>query len=203
MSKDEDESTGAVAAGGGERGGRKRRRPGWLVPLLALLALLVLALLLFLLLRGGDDDKAEKAKAGGKPVPTQTPASIGRTGSGDLVAGGKNLLPVAQAGDLKSTVGKPAVGTAVAVQEVVKGQGFWIGSSAKDRVYVEFGGDVGSDEQPGTDVGIVTGDRVNVTGEVRPAPQDPAKALNLDERSAKLVEREGIFLNAKKVVPAN
>jgi len=92
------------------------------------------------------------------------------------------------------------------VQSVVRGQedpdaleGFWVGSSEQDRVYVEWGGDVGSDEA--TYVPNV-GEKVNLTGPVRPAPQDPERTLNLSAPEAELVSSQGGYVNADEVTPA-
>lgn len=189
---------------------RKKRGLWWLWPLLGLLLLGLLALLL---LRGNDDvaDKtASKAKteaATPTATPTQAPAEAGAGAAagaaGTLTAGGASLLPVAKAGKLTDAVGDPATGRNVTVQKIVPGQGFWVGSSASDRVYVELGGDVGQDEQPAGDAKLKVGDKVNLTGETRPAPEDPAKTLNLDAKSAETVKSQGIFLNADKVQPVS
>ncbi len=218
MSKARPTSTGAVRL----EDDRQRRKRGlwWLWPLLGLL---LLGLLLFLLLRGNDDDadrtaaEAKTEAATPTATPTQVPtddeaaAGAGAAASsgaaagaaGTLTAGGASLLPVADAGELTDSVGDPATGRNVTVQEIVPGQGFWVGSSASDRVYVELGGDVGQDEQPAGDVDLKVGDKVDLTGETRPAPEDPAKILNLDAKSAETVKSQGIFINADKVQPVS
>lgn len=205
------ESTGAVRLDDDRN--RKKRGLWWLW---GLLGLLLIGLLLFLLLRGDDDDvdrTASKAKTeAATPTATATQAPAGAEAgagagaaagaAGTLTAGGASLLPVAEAGELTDSVGDRATGRNVTVQELVPGQGFWVGSSASDRVYVELGGDVGQDEQPAGDVDLRVGDKVNLTGETRPAPEDPAKTLNLDQKSAETVKSQGIFVNADKVQPA-
>ena len=93
------------------------------------------------------------------------------------------------------------------MQSVVKGQedpnaleGFWVGSGKQDRVYVEWGGDVGSNE---ADYQPRVGEKVNFTGPVRAAPQKPEKTLNLNAADAKLVRSQGGYVNADEVTPAD
>lgn len=190
-------STGARAAGGG---GKKK---GLLPLLLGLLLLLALVLLLFFLLRGDDDDSG---RASSTATATATPAGDGGSATGGaagtLTAGGTELLPVPDASELDATEGETAEGEGVTVQSVVPGQGFWVGTSETDRVYVELGGDVGEDEQPGKDVMVAEGDRVDFMGEVRPAPEDPAQTLSLPPSDGDLVKSQGIFVNAADVEKA-
>ena len=129
----------------------------------------------------------------------------GTTAGGDggqLVAGGEDLLPATQAQFGEGLVGQSAQGTQVRVQEVVQDEGFFVGTSDEDRVYVEFGGDVGESEQ-GAQVtnNLRVGDVVDLEGEVRPAPEDPAQTLNLDEADAQVVTEQGVFVNATQVTP--
>ena len=174
--------TGAHAAG---EGPRRRRGLGWLWWLLGLLALAGI-IALVLALAGGDGDDSGQA-------------------GGQLRAGDTQLLPV-PAGGLGSLVGQRVEGRQVVVQSVVRGQedpdaleGFWVGSSEQDRVYVEWGGDVGADEatyQP------EAGQRVNLEGPVKAAPQEAARVLNLDGPDARLVEEQGAYVNADRVTAA-
>lgn len=194
-------STGARAAGDDDGGGKKR---GLLPLLLGLLVLLALALLLFFLLRGGDDD-SESASSTATPSATASATPAGGAaggGAGTLTAGGTELLPVPDATELSSTAGEAATGEGVTVQSVVEGQGFWVGTSETDRVYVELGGDIGEDEQPGQDVQVAKGDKVNLTGEVRPAPEEPGQTLSLSPSDGDLVTSQGIFVNAEDVEKA-
>jgi hypothetical protein len=111
-------------------------------------------------------------------------------------------------GGLSSFNGKPAEGENVRVVSVVESspdaaklQGFFVGTSSRDdRVYIEYGSDVGQSEatfEP------KEGDRVNLTGPVRPAPRDPAKELELDNTEAELVKKQGAFINADRVERVN
>ena len=138
-----------------------------LLPLLLLLA--IIAIVLFLLLRGG--------------------------GSNDIKVGGTKLLP-AKSGYLQPLVGKTASGTKMKVLSVNAKDGFFVGDSTKDRLYVEFGGSTGKNEKGTLPA---KGDKVDVKAEVRPAPSNPAKALHLQSADAAVVQREGGFLNATSV----
>ena len=59
-------------------------------------------------------------------------------------------------------------------------------------------GDVGTDEA--TYLPKV-GEKVNLTGPVRPAPEDPAQTLNLKAADADLVRSQGGYINAADVTP--
>lgn len=196
--------TGARAAGDDDGGGGRRKGLLWL--LLGLLALVALALVLFLLLKGDDEKQGSTSKA--TPTASATPVDDTANGKanpaagGTLTAGGTDLLPVPNATALTGTKGEAATGEGVTVQSVVPGQGFWVGTSETDRVYVELGGDVGQDEQPGQDVKVAKGDKVTLKGEVRPAPEDPAQTLELSPSDGDLVSSQGIFVNAEDVSKA-
>jgi len=181
-------SQGARAAGGG---GPRRKRGAWLWWLLGLLALLLLGAVLLGLL-GGDDKQSSADKQAAQK--TAAPSTGAAAGAGSLTAGGTNLLPV-PSGGLAKYEGQAATGTDVTVQSVVKDEGFWVGSSKQDRVYVEYGGDVGTDENRGFEPKV--GDRVDLTGPVRPAPANPAQTLNLPTEDARLVSQQGAYINAE------
>jgi hypothetical protein len=120
-------------------------------------------------------------------------------------AGGTSILPP-PGGGLGDYVGEDATGKSVVVQSVVRNaeqndtlEGFWVGSSAQDRVYVEWGGTVGSNE---ADYTPEVGEKVDLTGPVRPAPENPETALKLNAADAELVRTHGGFVNADEVAPA-
>ena len=190
-------ASGARSAGAAGTGHR-RRGLGWLWALLGLLALGLLIAALAGAFSSGDDGRSGQGSSG-------TGAGAG-TASGSLAAGGTALLPP-RAGGLKSLVGKTATADDVVVQSVVQNaenpgtlEGFWVGSSATDRVYVEWGGDVGQAE---ADYRPKVGEHVRLTGPVRPAPKNPASALRLDADEAQLVRSQGGFVNADDVKPVD
>jgi hypothetical protein len=171
--------TGARRVDG--RGGGLRK----LLPLLVGVLLAVLVALLLISLIGGKDSD-DGAGSG---------ASVGQ-----LAAGGANLLPP-PANGLSAQAGETATGKNVAVQSVNGNEGFFVGSSATDRVYVEWGGDVGENEasrfQP------QKGDRVNLTGPVQPAGAKQIRKLKLSPADTELVRSQGAFVNADRVTAAN
>ena len=168
-------ATGARRVERDRRGGGLRK----LLPLLlALLLAAALAILLISLL-GGDDD--------------------GGSDAGRLNAGGAQLLPP-PAGGLSGQVGETAAGKDVVVQSVNGNEGFFVGSSATDRVYVEWGGDIGQNEasqfQP------KQGDKVNLTGPVQAAGAEQLRKLKLSAEDRELVRSQGAFVNADRVTQA-
>lgn len=142
-----------------------RRRPAWLIPL-ALLGLLLLGLLLWRLLSDNDSDttaaavptpSAARATATSAPVSpsvtasaTATPAATGSGSSagvpadGQLLLGGQSVLPLPATGaDLGRYTGTTATARAVQVQSVPADEGFWVGTSTTDRVWVQLTGQAG------------------------------------------------------------
>ncbi len=170
--------TGARRAGGTHSGGSRKLLP----LLLGLLAAIAVVLLLISLIGGDDSDG-------------------GTTGSnaGRLTANGVSLLPPPASG-LSAQAGKTATGKNVVVQSVNGNEGFFVGSSAKERVYVEWGGDVGENEasrfRPQKD------QRVNLTGPVQPAGARQLSKLKLSAADAELVRAQGAFVNADRVTLA-
>jgi hypothetical protein len=158
------------------RGGGRRK----LLPLLlGLLVAALLAILLISLISGDDDNSSSEA--------------------GRLNAGDAQLLPP-PAGGLSREVGKTATGKDVVVQSVNGNEGFFVGSSATERVYVEWGGDVGENEaskfQP------EEGDKVNMTGPLQAAGPVQLRKLKLSAADAQLVRSQGAFVNADRVSKA-
>jgi hypothetical protein len=184
MARDTQGAAAPYAHTGGARRVDSDRRGGGLRKLLPLLlALLVAALLAILLisLLGGDDQ------------------SGGGSDAGRLNAGGAQLLPPPRGG-LSADVGKTATGKDVLVQSVNGNEGFFVGSSSSDRVYVEWGGDIGENEasrfQP------KEGDKVNLTGPVQAAKAEQLRKLKLSAEDRELVRSQGAFVNADRVTVA-
>jgi hypothetical protein len=125
--------------------------------------------------------------------------------SGGSVNVGKTSILPPPSGGLGNLVGQTASGKDVVVQSVVRNaadndrpEGFWVGSSTQDRVYVEWGGTVGENE---ADYVPKVGEKVNFSGPVRPAPENPQSALKLNDTDAQLVRTQGGFVNADEVSP--
>jgi hypothetical protein len=172
--------TGARRAGRTGSGGLRRL----LSLLLGLLLAALLAILLISLTGGGDESD-----------------DGGTTGSdaGQLTAGTAKLLPP-PGGGLTGLVGETATGKDAAVRSVNGNEVFSVGSSAKDRVYIEWGGDVGRDEtsrfQP------QKGHKVNLTGPVQRAGRRQIQKLKLSAADAEVVRSQGAFVNADRVSAA-
>lgn len=179
---------GSHVAGGGDDGGKRK---GLLALLAALLLLLLLALAAVLLAfnaldkgdRSGLDFRNDKKAssdsatpaAGAQPVPTTSPGTqagqAATPGSGNLVAGGKNVIDEAAAGRYAQLSGQAAVGQKVTVQSVVADEGFWVGPSEQSRVFVFLSPQARS--KPGeSPFQVQAGQRVDVTGVVKPVPGD-------------------------------
>ena len=165
-----------LAAGGTRSGGGLRK----LLPLLLGLLLAILVAVLLISLIGGDDDGSS-------------------SDAGALTAGNTQLLPPPADG-LSGQVGQTVAGKDVVVQSVNGNEGFSVGSSTTDRVYVEWGGDVGMNEaskfQP------QKGDRVNLTGPLQAAGPTQLRKLKLSQADAQLVRSQGAFVNADRVTEA-
>jgi hypothetical protein len=80
----------------------------------------------------------------------------------------------------------------MAVRSVVERQGFWIGGSHVDRVYVKYAGPPANN----------AAEQVDLVGKVKPAPGNVAKALKLAPEDAAKVTAEGGYIDASKVSPA-
>lgn len=172
-----DKTTGAYSIG------EKKKRAGWLLPLLLLLALIVLGLLLWAFLANrGDKDKTAAAAtptpaASISPslvpttpatpsvpatpstpaTPSAAPTAGGGATAGRLLAGTTSVLPL-RSGSLARYAGRPASAKGVPVQSLPADEGFWVGISTTDRVWVQTGkaGETAYKVQPG--------DRISFTG---------------------------------------
>lgn len=140
----------------------------------ALVGVVVLILLLFLLDRCASDpdrdgialaEMAGLGTASTSPASTSTESPPANPGSdGTLTAGGTSLLPLSEAaaadGSLAEYVGEPALGSGVTVWSVPADEGFWVGTSDSDRVWVQL---IGTGESP---YAVRAGDTVSFDGVV-------------------------------------
>ena len=199
MATSHSDQIGARSIGAGEKRKKKGGVLKWLLPLLLLL---IVAAILIALLTGGDDDDA--ASTATPPAVSQSQgagagagASAAGTGeTGTLVAAQQSLLG-AEAATFGAAIGEQVTGTGLEVLSVAD-EGFFVGTSEQDRVYVEFGPGAGEDETP-ADFTPAVGDRVNLEGELRPAPAEPGRTLHLQAGDAQVVEQQGAFVNATNV----
>ena len=176
MSHPRPDTTGATPAAA-----TRSRRPRWLW---ALLALLALAILLFALAQCGNSTDPASTTA---PAPSNAPAGSAAAGQGSLTAGGTSLLPVAQGagpnGELTFQVGKTATAQGVLVQSDPADEGFWVGTSETERVWVQLSG---TDESGYV---VQQGDRVDFTGQV--AAHDPGFATQVGVDAAEGADQLG------------
>jgi hypothetical protein len=174
---------------------RRALRPWWLVALLALLALGALLLGLSRCSAQRDAAPAPVTPAPAAPAPafpTAGAAGAAAAGpAGSLVAGATSLFDAARTGDrgLVALVGQTAVAHAVPVQSVVADEGFWVGGSEADRVWVQLSA---NDESAIT---IAPGQLLDLSGPVvSHGPDFAGKAgVTADEGAAQLT-REGAHL---------
>lgn len=134
-------------------------RPAWLLPVLVLAGLLLVGVLL-LALTGGDDEDATDPQAGESSAPTEegAPAAPGGDAgdeaaaqpepeapvgvdpdAGALSAGETPVFPLSDPGqDLTAYLEVPVQAPAAPVESVVGGQGFWLGPSPQERIFVRL-----------------------------------------------------------------
>ena len=188
--------TSTASPRGATKSGQGRRRAPWWLWLL--LGLLALAALTFGLSRCGTDAGTDPGASGGAAptgpadpgaaapgsapdagtssgAPAAGGAGAAAGGAGALTANGTPLLPLDTVagpdGSLTGFVGQPAAGSGVTVVSVPADEGFWVGTSETDRVWVQLTG-------TGESGYVVTqGDRVEFTGSV--VAHDPGYAQQI------------------------
>lgn len=181
---------------------RPRRSYDYQKDQLGLLAVIGVVLLLFLLYRvfvslgPTEDVEAEMGGLGTLSTSSATTAEVppGSPGTSDeLTAGGVSLLPLSESagsvGSLAGYAGDPAIGTGVRVLSVPADEGFWVGTSATDRVWVQL---IGVGESPYT---VLPGDRASFTGQV--VTHSPAFASGIgagDQAGVDLLTAQGAHI---------
>jgi hypothetical protein len=170
-------------------------RPKWLLPLL--LSLLALIAASLLLARCGSDD-AKKSTASTTAAPTSaSPADSAPVTAeqGTVTAAGTNLLGAANVRNLSSNNGERAVGRGVKVQSVPADEGFWVGPSERDRLWVQLTGTHGESEYK-----VRESDTVDFSGTVTRVGQGYAtKAGVTGAEGADQLTEQGFYLS----VPAS
>jgi hypothetical protein len=118
------------------------------------------------------------APAAGSPQ-AGTPAAGSAGAAGSLSADGTALLPLSATagpnGELSALVGRTVTAQGVAVQSVPSDEGFWIGSSDTDRVWVQL--TVPAGESPFT---VQPGQRLDFTGPMTAHGADFAQVVGVD-----------------------
>jgi hypothetical protein len=114
---------------------------------------------------GGSSSGGSSAETA--PTPQVSAADVYAQTAGTVAAGGTQLLPLSGAtkvrsgGSLSAYSGERAVARSVQVQSVAADEGFWIGPSSGDRIWVQLTGP--PPESPYT---VKAGDRVSFVGKV-------------------------------------
>lgn len=179
---------------GGARRPPARRRRGGLFVVLVLVAMV--AMLVGLAQCVAARDRPTIATT---VVPTAVIPGAGAAATptapdpGSLVAGSTSLFAAARSGDrgLALLAGQTANGHAVPVQSVPADEGFWIGSSPTDRVWVQFTSNVESG------VTITPGQLLDLNGAVVTHGADYAvKAGVPAQDGAEQLTRQGAHLEA-------
>jgi hypothetical protein len=175
-------------------------RPKWLLPLVLGIALLLV--LGFLLSRCSSDDDSDAADMSTAPVTAvvsaapstdaaTAPAPVGAGQKGTVVAAGVDLLAAATAANLKEHDGQQTVGQTVRVRSVPADEGFWVGTSDTDRLWVQLTGTRGE-----SDYKVEEGDDVDFAGSVKPATASFAAEVGLTsaEGAGQLTE-QGYYIS--------
>lgn len=117
---------------------------------------------------------APPAASAASPAPGAGPAGD----AGSLTTGGAALLPLAQAvdadGSLATRAGQQVTGDGVLVESVPADEGFWVGISVTDRIWVQI---EGAGESP---YRVRPGDRVSFTGQLVANPEGFASQSGVD-----------------------
>ncbi len=145
---------------------------------------------------GGTSSGPEAGQAdSGHAASTEAGGSAGggsAGGSGKLTSEGTSLLPI-PSGGLNPYSGKPATGGSVAVESVVSDEGFWVGESEEERVFVKL------EIQGESPFKVKAGDVVDLQGKVT-ALSGGAEALGLTKaEGADQLSSQGQYLTVTKL----
>jgi hypothetical protein len=184
---------------------RHRHGLGWLPWVLAaLIGLVLLGILLAALNAGGDDTASTgsgtTSSQSGTDAGTDAGAGQGgaaAAGAGTLVAGGQDLLADGGAG-LAQYVGQPAEGAAVRVESVVADEGFWVGSSPQQRVFV-FLSESARQSAGESGFQVEAGQTVQLSGEVSPLEGQPSELGVEDAEGADQLRTQAAYITAETV----
>ncbi|MDQ3979753.1 MAG: hypothetical protein M3314_09395 [Actinomycetota bacterium] len=140
---------------------------------------------------GASGSGSQGAPSGAGTTPTTATGSV-------LTADTRSLLPVPPRDELASLTGREVVGRAAPVESVVADEGFWVGTSASDRIFVFLTpaarGTPG--ESPFT---VRAGQRVELRGTLRALSGEPS-SLGVDEpEGASVLRSQGHYVEATSV----
>lgn len=192
-----------------------RRRGGGVPWWVWLLGLAAIGLVLFMVFAGGDAMDGDADSTGTTSEGTDSTgtgagetdtrdadadgtATGGTATDGTLSAAGMNLLSASSSGgDLAQYEGESVEGRAVPVESVVSDEGFWVGNSTEERLFVFL--DLEDESGPDVDAG----DMVDLSGTVTATPDGFAESLGVtDEEGALQMEQQGNYIEATQIEEA-
>lgn len=146
---------------------------------------------------------AERQGGNGARVTGSSAPPVERIAEADAqppatLTAGRDVLDLVGSPLLANELGRRAVGNDLRVLAVVPRRGFWVGTSEARRIYVEYGGRVGSNEARNGLPSV--GDRVDLIGPVRRAPKDPSRTLRVGPETGALIAAQGGYVNASRWV---
>jgi hypothetical protein len=176
--------------------------PPWIAALLVAVGLIIAAVVLSLII--GQDlqigpepeftigvPETTAPTAATAPAPTAPPAPAP---AGTLIAGEDSILPIPPGG-LAPYVGRTVRGEGVAVYSVVADEGFWVGTSDVDRIYVIY--QTGGFESPPD---VDAGQRVSFVGALHPSTGELAPQFRLTEAEGLgLLQSQGYYISTANV----
>jgi RNA polymerase sigma factor (sigma-70 family) len=125
------------------------------------------------------------------PAPT-TVVSAAATGDRTLTSEGRAILPLTGRPPLSRYAGKPVQARGVRVQEVAANEGFWVGTSARDRVWVQL------TETRESRFRVKAGHKASFAGKLVENPPDFARRAGLTSREgARLLEQQGYHIEVR------
>lgn len=185
---------------------RRRRTPLAWLPWAAfgLIAAIVLLSLLVMSSVGGDgpadgQPTAGQAAPGGDAAAGQPAApAAAAPAPAALTVGDQDLLALAAGGGLGGVVGQPVTGTA-RVESVVSDEGFWVGSSPTDRVFVYLTPEA---RQTSGESGfrVTAGQTVQLTGTTAAVDQAPEAVAGVaEDEGLGQLRQQGSLVRAESV----
>jgi hypothetical protein len=215
VERDSTTSAAPATARGAHSVGGRRHGLGWLPwALLGLLALLALGIWGLIAALGDDDDdeatgavqsEAEATAApaadpappaAGAPAPTTTvagAAGAGAAGGASLTANGQDVLGLAGDPAVLAGLAGGAVTGRAPVESVVSDEGFWVGNSPEQRVFV-FITEAARGTQGESPFQVQPGQIVEITGTMQPATTLPQDLEDADGRAQ--LETQGFLVAA-------
>ncbi len=146
----------------------------------------------------GPQAGAPSAAASG--AASAAPSGAAQGAAASLKVGDRALLPLAS-GSLTGDLGQPVTGTA-RVESVVSDEGFWVGSSAQERVFVHLTPQArkADGESP---FQVRGGQTVEFTGRLVSAAQSAGPLADVTAQEGKQqVQQQGAYVSAERIVLA-